>query len=236
MSSVSGNNVILKGASLYKSFYADRRELPVLKGVDIEVFRGENLMICGPSGAGKSTLLHLLGLLNEPTTGKVFFNGEEVTSASESRKANIRNRDFGFVFQFYHLLPDLSAAENVILPLMVKYGVFSWHAVKKSHRQKVEEILKQMGLYERRKHNPNQLSGGERQRVAIARALITDPKIVFCDEPTGNLDTKTAKEIVDVLWKVKEQFKETFIIVTHNKELAQSGSRTLNMLDGRLYE
>jgi lipoprotein-releasing system ATP-binding protein len=236
MSNVSVNNVILKGAGLRKSFYADRRELPVLKGVDLEIFRGENLMICGPSGAGKSTLLHLLGLLDEPTTGKIFFSGEEVTSVSASRKANIRNRDFGFVFQFYHLLPDLSAAENVILPLMVKYGVFSWHAVKKSHRQKVEEILKQMGLYERRKHNPNQLSGGERQRVAIARALITDPKIVFCDEPTGNLDTKTAKEIVDVLWRVKEQFKETFVIVTHNKELAQSGSRTLNMLDGKLYE
>jgi lipoprotein-releasing system ATP-binding protein len=236
MNRVSANDVILKSASLYKSFYADRRELPVLKGVDIEIFRSENLMICGPSGAGKSTLLHLLGLLDEPSAGKIFFNGEEVTSVSERRKASIRNRDFGFVFQFYHLLPDLNAAENVILPLMVKHGVFSWYAVKKNHKQKVEQILSQMGLYERRKHRPNQLSGGERQRVAIARALITDPKIVFCDEPTGNLDTKTAKEIIDVLWKVKEQFKETFVIVTHNREVAQSGSRILNMLDGKLYK
>jgi len=236
MSSVPENNVILKGAGLHKSFYADARELPVLKGVDIEVLRGENLMICGPSGAGKSTLLHILGLLDEPTSGKVFFHGEEITSVSASRKASVRNKDFGFVFQFYHLLPDLNAAENVLLPLMVKCGVFSWHAVKKGYRQKVEEVLNQMGLYERRKHKPNQLSGGERQRVAIARALITDPKIVFCDEPTGNLDTKTAKEIIDILWKVKEQFKETFVIVTHNREITQSGSRTLNMLDGKLYE
>lgn len=236
MSNVPSNNVILKGVGLRRSFYADARELPVLKGVDIEVFRGESLMICGPSGAGKSTLLHLLGLLDEPTKGEIFFNGEEITSASSTRKASIRNRDFGFVFQFYHLLPDLSAAENILLPLMVKCSAFSWHAVKKGYGRKVEEVLNQMGLYERRKHKPNQLSGGERQRVAIARALITDPKIVFCDEPTGNLDTKTAKEIIDVLWKVKEQFKETFIVVTHNRELAQSGSRTLNMLDGRLYE
>ncbi|MFH1422118.1 MAG: ABC transporter ATP-binding protein [Planctomycetota bacterium] len=233
---ITDNNIILRGVGIRKSFYyADKRELVVLKGVDIDVFRGENLMICGPSGAGKSTLLHILGLLSEPTGGNIYFNNNEISSISPNKKANLRNEEFGFVFQFYHLLPDMNAAENILLPLMIKNSFLSWQRLKKKYKNKVDAILSQFGLFDRKKHRPNQLSGGERQRIAIARALITDPKIVLCDEPTGNLDTKTAREIVDVLWKVKEEYKETFVIVTHNRELAETGSRVLNMLDGKLF-
>jgi lipoprotein-releasing system ATP-binding protein len=192
-------------------------------------------MICGPSGVGKSTLLHMLGLLDPPTEGDVYYLGENVTSASPGRKAYIRNRDFGFVFQFYHLLPDLNVVENALLPLMIRESTFSWYPAKRRYREKVEGILANMGLGERLKHRPTQLSGGERQRVAIARALVNDPQVLFCDEPTGNLDTKTAGEILEVLWKVREDFDQTLVIVTHNASLAAKGTRIMNMIDGKLY-
>jgi lipoprotein-releasing system ATP-binding protein len=226
---------VLRAVGLMKSYYAGRRELPVVKGVDLALKRGEVLMICGPSGAGKSTLLHMLGLLDPPTAGEVYYRGEDVTDASPSRKALLRNRDFGFVFQFYHLLPDLDVVENTMLPLMIRESAFSWFGARKRHRRKVEDILAGMGLGERLKHKSSQLSGGERQRVAIARALVNDPEVLFCDEPTGNLDTKTAGEILDVLWKMKEKFDQTLVVVTHNAELAGHGTRQLNMVDGRLH-
>ena len=227
---------LLHAGSLSKSYFAGKRELPVVKGVDITVRPGEVLMICGPSGAGKSTLLHMLGLLDPPTGGEIFYQGENVTDASGSRRAYIRNRRFGFVFQFYHLLPDLNVAENTLLPLMITESTFSWLSARRRHRKKVESVLASMGLGERLKHRPTQLSGGERQRVAIARALVNDPEMLFCDEPTGNLDTKTAGEILDVLWKIKEEFKQTLVIVTHNVELAKQGTRRLNMIDGKLHK
>jgi lipoprotein-releasing system ATP-binding protein len=225
---------LLEAEGLAKSYFAGKRELPVVKGVDLSVKPGEVLMICGPSGAGKSTLLHMLGLLDPPTEGEVIYDGEEVTSASASRRAFIRNRRFGFVFQFYHLLPDLNVTENTLLPLMIAESVFSWFPARRRHREKVESVLASMGLGERLKHRPSQLSGGERQRVAIARALVNDPVLLFCDEPTGNLDTKTAGEILEVLWKIKDEFKQTLVVVTHNAELAKQGTRRLNMIDGKL--
>ncbi len=226
---------LLRAEGLKKSYFAGKRELPVIRGVDLALRRGEVLVICGPSGAGKSTLLHMLGLLDPPTSGKVYYKGENVTASASRRKSYLRNNQFGFVFQFYHLLPDLDVLENAILPLMVRESFFSWYPARKKYRGKVREVLAKMGLGERLKHRPSQLSGGERQRVAIARALVTDPEVLFCDEPTGNLDTKTAGEILEVLWKVKEDTRATLIIVTHNVQLAKRGSRRLNMLDGKLY-
>lgn len=226
---------LLGATGLKRSYFAGKRELPVIKGVDLAVEQGEILMICGPSGAGKSTLLHMLGLLDPPTEGDVTYLGEKVTSASPSRRAFVRNRHFGFVFQFYHLLPDLNVLENSLLPLMIRESALSWYSARRRHREKVEGILASMGLGERLKHRPSQLSGGERQRVAIGRALVNDPQVLFCDEPTGNLDSKTAGEILEVLWKVKEKFNQTFLVVTHNEELAKQGTRVLNMIDGKLY-
>jgi len=227
---------LIVGSGLKKSYWAGKRELPVVKGVDISLRKGEVLMICGPSGVGKSTLLHMLGLLDPPTSGDVVYRGENLTSSSPGRQAAVRNRSIGFVFQFYHLLPDLDVVENTVLPLMVKNSVFSWFSAKRGHREKARRILASMGLGERLTHRPSQLSGGERQRVAIARALVSEPEILFCDEPTGNLDTKTSGEILEVLWKVKEEFDQTFAIVTHNINLAKQGSRHLNMIDGKIYK
>ncbi len=228
--------VLLEAKGLTKSYYAGKRELPVVKGVDLAVKPGEVLVICGPSGAGKSTLLHMLGLLDPPTGGKVFYDGEEVSTASAGRRAFIRNRRFGFVFQFYHLLPDLNVTENTLLPLMITESIFSWYSARRRRREKVEGVLASMGLGERLKHRPSQLSGGERQRAAIARALVNDPVLLFCDEPTGNLDTKTTGEILEVLWRIKDEFKQTLVVVTHNVELAKQGTRRLNMIDGKLYK
>lgn len=230
-----GEETLLRAERIVKSYFAGKRELPVLKGIDLTLKTGEVLMICGPSGAGKSTLLHILGLLDPPTTGQVSYKGENITFASAGRKAYIRNMKFGFVFQFYHLLPDLNVFENTCLPLMIRESVLSWFPARGRYREKVETTLASMGLGERMKHRPSQLSGGERQRVAIARALVTDPEVLFCDEPTGNLDTVTAGEILDVLWKIKEDFDQTFIVVTHNRELAAKGTRQLDMIDGKLY-
>ena len=226
---------LLRAAGLKKSYFAGKRELPVVKGVDLKISRGEVLMICGPSGAGKSTLLHMLGLLDPPTAGEVIYKGENLISAPPWRQASIRNRQIGFVFQFYHLLPDLDVVENALLPLMIRESFLSWFGVKRRYREKVEKVLVSMGLGERLKHRPSQLSGGERQRVAIARALVNDPEILFCDEPTGNLDTKTAEEILKVLWRIRKEFSQTLVVVTHNRALAEQGTRRLNMIDGKLY-
>jgi lipoprotein-releasing system ATP-binding protein len=226
---------ILRASGISKSYFAGKRELPVLKEIDLTLKSSEVLMICGPSGAGKSTLLHILGLLDPPTGGALLYRGENILSASQGRKAFIRNRKFGFVFQFYHLLPDLNVIENTCLPLMIRESVISWLPARRRYREKVQSTLASMGLSERMKHRPSQLSGGERQRVAIARAIVTDPDVLFCDEPTGNLDTKTAGEILEVLWKIKDDFNQTLIVVTHNKELASKGTRQLDMIDGKLY-
>jgi lipoprotein-releasing system ATP-binding protein len=227
---------LLRASGITKSYFAGKRELTVLKGIDLAVAQGEVLIICGPSGAGKSTLLHILGLLDPPTEGDLLYRGESVILASPRRKAFIRNRKFGFVFQFYHLLPDLNVLENTLLPLMIRESTLSWFPAKRQYREKVENTLISVGLGGRLKHRPSQLSGGERQRAAIARALVTDPELLFCDEPTGNLDTKTAGEILDVLWKAREDFGQTMVMVTHNRELARKGTRRLDMIDGKLYQ
>jgi lipoprotein-releasing system ATP-binding protein len=200
----------------------------VLKGVDIVINSGEIVSIVGPSGSGKSTLLHILGTLDKPDRGEVLLNNENISRLQGDKLAGFRNRHIGFVFQFHHLLPEFSALENVCIP--------GWLASKSKNevKQRAEELLQILGLSQRLDNKPNQLSGGEQQRVAVARALINKPDIVFADEPTGNLDTANAKELHQLFFDLRKEFNQTFLIVTHNEELAQLSDRTLTMKDGKM--
>jgi len=200
----------------------------VLKGVDITIDSGEIVSIVGPSGSGKSTLLHILGTLDKPDRGEVFLSQENISRLQGNKLAGFRNKHIGFVFQFHHLLPEFSALENVCIP--------GWLTSRNKNevKQKAEELLKILGLSHRLENKPNQLSGGEQQRVAVARALINKPDIVFADEPTGNLDTANAKELHNLFFDLRKEFSQTFLIVTHNEELAQLSDRTLTMKDGKI--
>lgn len=200
----------------------------VLKGVDVAIQSGEIVSIVGPSGSGKSTLLHILGTLDKADRGEVFLDTENISHLQGNKLASFRNKHIGFVFQFHHLLPEFSALENVCIP--------AWLASrsKTEVKQRAEELLKILGLSQRLENKPNQLSGGEQQRVAVARALINKPDIVFADEPTGNLDTANAKELHQLFFDLRKEFNQTFLIVTHNEELAQLSDRTLTMKDGKI--
>lgn len=205
-------------------------QLHVLKGVDISVATGEIVSIVGSSGAGKSTLLHILGTLDQPDSGEIFINDTAVHLLKGKKLAAFRNSQIGFVFQFHHLLPEFTALENVCIP--------GWVAGRK--RKDVEnealKLLQILNLSERLHNKPNELSGGEQQRVAVARSLINKPSIVFADEPTGNLDSKNAKELHDLFIQLRKQFNQTFLIVTHNEELAQMSDRVLHMKDGLILQ
>jgi lipoprotein-releasing system ATP-binding protein len=202
--------------------------LQVLKGVSLDVERGEIVSIVGSSGAGKSTLLHILGTLDKPDGGTVMLNGEQVNFSNRSRLADFRNRELGFVFQFHHLLPEFTALENVSIP-----GYIQGKA-KKEVESKAEEILRELGLGQRLHHKPAELSGGEQQRVAVARALINDPALVLADEPSGNLDSENSHQLHQLFLDLRDRFGQTFIIVTHNKELANLSDRQLIMSDGQI--
>lgn len=203
-------------------------QLWVLKGVDMEVAKGEIVSIVGPSGSGKSTLLHILGTLDKPAEGELNLNGKTISFKSDKQLAAFRNRNIGFVFQFHHLLPEFSALENICIP--------GWIAgsPKKEVEKRALELLKMLGLSNRAENKPQQLSGGEQQRVAVARALINQPAIVFADEPTGNLDSAHARELHQLFFDLRKQFGQTFLIVTHNEELASMSDRVLHMMDGRI--
>lgn len=222
---------MLEAKGLHKIYKNGASELHVLKGIDLEIKEGEAFAIVGPSGAGKSTLLHLLGGLDSPTEGEVFVDGVNIYSISERERAKLRNKKIGFVFQFYHLLPEFDALENVALPLLIR----SKNGNLRDSQKKAIDILTAVGLVERLHHRPNQLSGGEQQRVAIARALINDPEILLCDEPTGNLDSETGKHILDLLWDLNRKRKMTMIIVTHESEIAERAKKVLHIKDGRIY-
>ena len=215
---------MLNGKNIYKRYGS----LEVLKGVNIEINKGEVASIVGPSGSGKSTLLHILGTLDKADIGEVSMNGTMVNSLNGKKLAAFRNKHIGFVFQFHHLLPEFTALENVCIP--------GWLAgrKKKEVEGKATELLKLLGLSERLENKPNQLSGGEQQRVAVARALINNPEIVFADEPTGNLDSANAKELHQLFFDLREKFNQTFLIVTHNEELAKLSDRVLYMKDGKI--
>lgn len=200
----------------------------VLKGVDIDIKKGEVVSIVGPSGSGKSTLLHILGTLDKPDKGEVLLYDQNITRLQGTKLSSFRNKHIGFVFQFHHLLPEFSAVENVCIP--------GWllSSNKSDVKNKAIELLNTLGLGHRIENKPAQLSGGEQQRVAVARALINQPDIVFADEPTGNLDTANAKELHQLFFDLRKKFQQTFLIVTHNEELAQLSDRVLHMKDGNI--
>ena len=200
--------------------------LNVLRGVDVEIQKGEIVAIVGKSGAGKSTLLHIIGTLDRADKGQVIINGEDVSKMNNKRLAEFRNQNIGFIFQFHHLLPEFSAIENVMIPALI--------ASKKeaATKKRAAELLDYLGLSDRLTHKPTQLSGGEQQRVAVARALMNAPSVVFADEPTGNLDSASSKDLHDLLFQLRKDFQQTFVIVTHNEELAGMSDRTLTMQDG----
>lgn len=203
-------------------------QLWVLKGVDLTIQQGEIASIVGPSGSGKSTLLHILGTLDHPSKGAVAINGQAINFLNDKQVAAFRNRHIGFVFQFHHLLPEFTALENVCIP--------GWMAGRKRKEvaDRAVQLLEMLGLSGRLENKPQALSGGEQQRVAVARALINNPDIVFADEPTGNLDSANARELHQLFFDLRKQFNQTFLIVTHNEELAQMSDRILHMKDGYL--
>ncbi len=215
---------MITGKNIHKRYGT----VEVLKGVDVEINKGEVVAIVGPSGSGKSTLLHILGTLDKADTGTVEMNNTVINALTGKKLAAFRNKNIGFVFQFHHLLPEFTALENVCIP--------GWLAGRKKAEVKAEaeKLLNMLGLPHRMENKPNQLSGGEQQRVAVARALINKPDIIFADEPTGNLDSANAKELHQLFFDLRKQFSQTFLIVTHNEELAQLSDRVLHMKDGKI--
>lgn len=229
----SDNEIIMRVQDIRKSYTIGRARQEVLRGVNLEVRRGEFLAVMGVSGSGKSTLLHIMGLLDEPDSGEVHFEGQEVSKLSRARQNTIRNREMGFVFQFYHLLPELNVEENVLLPMMVGSSVLGWWGRRKQARRRAAEVISAVSLEGQRKQNPTTLSGGERQRAALARALVQEPKVLLADEPTGNLDSETGKAILALLMRLNKD-GQTIIMVTHDASVAELASRRLILRDGLL--
>jgi len=220
--------------SLHKSYHLGKTILRVLRGVTFSVRPGEFVAVVGASGSGKSTLLHLLGLLDRPDDGVIRLDGTDTRALSAQRRNRTRCREIGFVFQFYHLLPELNVLENTLLPAKVDASLAGWLACRRQRRQRAREVLQRVGLGERLKHRPKELSGGERQRVAIARALMNQPKYLLADEPTGNLDSKTGKRIMKVLRRVSREIDQTVVMVTHDAGLAGQADRVVRLVDGKL--
>jgi putative ABC transport system ATP-binding protein len=215
-------------AEIHRDFLVGDQVVHALDDVTLTIESGEYVSIMGPSGSGKSTLLNLLGLLDRPTSGVYCLNGQDVTSLSDIEQAQVRNREIGFVFQMFHLVPRLTAAENVELPLMLA-GM-----LPDERKTKVADVLEDLGLADRSHHKPDQLSGGQRQRVAIARATVTEPKVLLADEPTGNLDHKSGTDVIRILEQLNER-GITLIMVTHDPEMGQRARRQLRMIDGRMH-
>ncbi len=226
---------LLRAKGIHKAYGTGHAEVKVLRGVALDASVAEFLVIMGASGCGKSTLLHLLGALDAPDRGMVEFRGESIFDWSPSSRGKYRNTDVGFVFQFYHLLPELTVLENVIVPRLVENSFWSWRSARKESRKEAAALLDRMGLGDRAKHRPNQLSGGEKQRVAIARALINRPALLLADEPTGNLDEKTGGEILKLLVELNEA-GQTIIMVTHDTKVASLAHRRVHLSEGTIRE
>jgi lipoprotein-releasing system ATP-binding protein len=231
---IKSDAVILRANGLKKSFRMGDSTVQVLRGVDVSIRTGEFVAIEGRSGSGKSTLLHLLGALDEAEDGSIVYDGQDIAKMGSAAKSNLRNLHFGFVFQFYHLLPELNVLENTLLAAMVEYSWMSFRANRAKLRERGTDVLKQLGMEHRLKHRPNQLSGGERQRVAIARALMNSPRVLFADEPTGNLDAETGRQIMDVLENLHRNHGQTIAMVTHDRTIAREADRVLVLKDGKL--
>ncbi|QXE90679.1 ABC transporter ATP-binding protein [Geomonas subterranea] len=221
---------LLEVKNLFKSYGTGEAKVEVLKGIDLSVAAGDTIALVGPSGAGKSTLLHVMGTIDRPTSGEVLFDGEKIFNLADQPLAAFRNRSIGFVFQFHHLLPEFSALENVMMPLLIG-------GEKRSRCEgRALKLLQDVGLSHRVTHRPGELSGGEQQRVAIARALVREPKLLLADEPTGNLDMKTSEEVHALLYEIQRKTGISLVIVTHNEHLAAGMARTVRMVDGKVVE
>jgi lipoprotein-releasing system ATP-binding protein len=219
---------LIQAAGICKTYYTNQTETEVLKNINFNICQGEVLGVVGPSGAGKSTLLHILGTLDKPSSGKVFYKGADLFSRHRKKLADYRNRKLGFIFQFHHLMPEFNALENTIMPALIA------GADKKQVEQRAGNLLTRMGLEKRLTHKQGELSGGEQQRVAVARALIMDPEVVLADEPTGNLDTHTGQEVFNLLLELNREMGLTLIVVTHNEEFAKSMPRCITLVDGSI--
>lgn len=222
-------NIAVEGKHIIKDFRLGDTTTKVLKDISLQVMQGEFVSIMGPSGSGKSTLLYILGGLDAPTSGHVLLNGTDISRFGDEKMSRIRRQKIGFVFQFYNLIPNLSVEENIMLPLLLdgkKMG---------DYKKQLDRILEIVGLANRRKHKPRELSGGQQQRVAIARALIGNPEILFADEPTGNLDSKTGAEIMNLLREINQNSGQTIIMVTHSPDAAKSSSRVITVQDGMIF-
>jgi lipoprotein-releasing system ATP-binding protein len=228
------NLPLMAAVNVHKTYRKHAIEVPVLTGLDLEVYTGEFLSIVGNSGCGKSTLLHLLGTLDKPDEGRILLDAERIDNRPAQERDQLRNQTFGFIFQFYHLLPELSTLENVLMPKMIALPVRGWFRERRVLKQQATELLDRVGLGHRLHHKPRELSGGEMQRAAIARALINRPRILLADEPTGNLDADKGQEIVRLLRDLNRQERLTIIMVTHNMEIVSTTDRVVRLTKGRV--
>jgi lipoprotein-releasing system ATP-binding protein len=220
--------------NLHKSYRKNAIEVPVLRGVSMSIHQGEFLAIVGQSGSGKSTLLHLLGTLDAPDQGEIHYDGQRIDNLPAKNRDALRNRQFGMIFQFYHLLPELNTLENVLSPLMIQNGFWSYLSHRRQLRRRAGELLEMVGLGHRLKHRPSELSGGEMQRVAIARALVAQPNLLLADEPTGNLDQATGQDIISILRTLNRQRNLTIVMVTHDRTIADQADRIVRLAGGRI--
>jgi lipoprotein-releasing system ATP-binding protein len=225
---------LLAARDLVKSYRRHRLVVPVLRGLNLDVAPGEFVSVVGASGSGKSTLLHLLGGLDRPDAGQIWFEGQRVDQASSAWRDRYRNQTVGFIFQFYHLLPELTLLQNVAMPLMVRHSLWGWWRQRHASLRAAEALIERVGLAHRKKHRPRELSGGEMQRAAIARALVARPRLLLADEPTGNLDTAAGNEVIRLLGDLNRQEGLTIIMVTHNMEIAARADRVVKMAEGHI--
>jgi lipoprotein-releasing system ATP-binding protein len=226
----------LAAVGLRKAYQKGKLAVPVLRGVDLEVERGEFVAVVGASGSGKSTLLHVLGLLDGPDAGQVLLDGQRVDQRPERHRDALRNRTFGFIFQFYHLLPELTALENVMMPRLIRHGVWSYLGRRGQIRSEAKRLLERVGLGHRLDHYPTELSGGEMQRAAIARALAAGPSVLLADEPTGNLDADSGRNVLELLRDLNRERGLTMMMVTHDIQIAQQADRVVRLVEGRIEE
>lgn len=230
------SEMLAETIGLKKSFTKGKVTIPVLHGVDLAIRRGEFLAVIGQSGSGKSTLLHLLGTLDAPSEGEIHFDGQRIGNLAGAPRDRLRNRCLGMIFQSYHLLPELTTLENVLMPLMIQESVWGYMRRRRKHRAAAMELLAAVGLGHRLKHRPSELSGGEMQRAAIARALVTSPDLLLADEPTGNLDHQTGQEILDLLGRLNREQNLTIVMVTHDQNIGSMADRVVRLVDGQIVE